>query len=107
MAVVTGEDLAAVLDLTYASDSATFDQVAAAADAIMVGLLSNTDHSSHPHCREAALSVAAEMFTARTAMGGSPVATDFSPGAYRLSAWLTKRVQAVAGRCWDVRGWVG
>jgi hypothetical protein len=107
MALVTGEDLAAVLDLTYAGDAATFDQVAGAADAIMTGLLSNTDHTSHPHCREAALSVASELYTARTAMGGSPVATDFTPGPYRLSAWLTKRVQSVAGRCWDVGGWVG
>lgn len=106
-ALVTGTDLASALDLTYASDSATFDQVAGAADAVMAGLLSNAEHSAHPHCREAALAVAAEMYQARTAVGGSPVASDFTPGPYRLSVWLTRRVQAVVGRCWDMSGWVG
>jgi hypothetical protein len=107
MTLITGPELASALQLTYASQADTFDQVAAAADSVMVGLLSPADHSSHAACREAAISVGMEMYTARTAVGGSPVASDFTPGAYRLSAWLTRRVQAVSARCWNVAGWVG
>lgn len=113
-ALVTGTALASALDLTYATDQATFDQVADAADEIMVSLLAPTDtagtaidHSTHSTCKEAALAVAAEMYTARTAVGGSPMGADFTPGAYRLSVWLTRRVQTVCGRCWAMTGWVG
>lgn len=113
-ALVTGPQLATVLNLTYASDSATFDQVADAADEVMVSLLAATDsagdaidHSTHATCLEAALAVASEMFQARTATGGQPVGYDFQPGPYRLSVWLTRRVQTVVGRCWDMGGWVG
>lgn len=107
-ALVTGTDLATGLGLTYASDSATFDQVADAADELMVSLLTSTeDHSLHSTCLEAAFSVAAEIYQARIATGGQPVAVDFTPSSYRLSAWITKRVQALVGRCWDMTGWVG
>lgn len=107
-ALVTGTALAAALDLTYSTDTATFDQVADAADELMVSLLQpSIDHSAHSTCKEAALAVAAEMYTARTAVGGSPMSADFTPGAYRLSVWLTRRVQTVVGRCWNMAGWVG
>jgi hypothetical protein len=107
MTMITGTDVADVLALTYANDSAGFDQVAAAADAVMTGLLSNADHSQHPQCVEATLSVAGEMYQARTATGGQPVAMDFTPGPYRLSVWLTRRVAALTAGCQDVGGMVG
>lgn len=106
-AIVTGQDVADVLALTYANDATSFDQVASAADVIMSGLLSNRDHSQHPACREAALSVATELYQARTAVGGQPVASDFTPGPYRLSLWLTRRVAALTAGCQDVTGMVG
>lgn len=115
-ALVTGEELADALLLPYdpQTPDATIDQVAAAADAIMGSLLAPTDalgvaidHSTHAWCKEAALGIGVEMFQARTASGGQPVALDFTPGAYRLSAWLTRRVQAVVAQCWDVRGMLG
>lgn len=115
-ALVTGEELADALLLPYDSQTpdATLDQVAAAADAIMVSLLTPTDsagqaidHGTHEWCKEAALGVATEMFQARTAVGGQPVGLDFQPGAYRLSVWVTRRVQGVVGQCWDVRGMIG
>lgn len=107
MTMVTGTDVAAVLGLTYASDATAFDQVASAADIVMTGLLSNVDHSAHPQCVEATLSVAAEMYQARTASGGEPVSVDFTPGPYRLSVWLTRRVAALTAGCQDVGGMVG
>lgn len=108
MSMVTGPDVADVLGLTYASDAAGFDQVADAADAIMTGLLSpDIDHTLHPQCIEATLSVAAEMYQARTAVGGQPVAVDFTPSSYRLSVWLTRRVASLTAGCMAVGGMVG
>lgn len=107
MALVTGTALATVLDLTYASDSAAFDQVASAADSVVGSLLTPISHDAHPRCVEAALSVAAEMYQARNATGGQAVAIDFQPSSYRLSVWLTRRVASLTAGCYDVRGMVG
>lgn len=107
MALIDGTDLAGVLGLTYASDSASFDQVASAADAVVTGLLTPRDHTGHPACVEAALAVGVEVWQSRTAAGGQPVALDFTPSTYRLSSYLTKRVSALVASCADVRGMVG
>jgi hypothetical protein len=48
-----------------------------------------------------------EIFQARTAAGGQPVAVDFSPGPYRLSVWLTRRVMSLLGPYLNVGGMVG
>jgi hypothetical protein len=107
-ALVTGQNLATVLQLTYASDQAAFDQVADAADEILSALLTTgVDHSTHSRCKEAALSIATELYQARTSVGGQPVSLDFTPGPYRLSAWLTRRVGALIGSCSDVGTMVG
>jgi hypothetical protein len=106
-AIIDGTDLAAVLGLTYATDSAAFDQVAAAADAVMAGLLTAVDHSTHPACIEATLAVAGEIYQARNATGGQPVSLDFSPGVYRLSVWLTRRVASLTAAHFRVTGMVG
>jgi hypothetical protein len=103
----TGTALATVLDLTYASDSAAFDQVAAAACNVIGSLLTPINHETHTQCVEATLSVAAEMYQARNATGGQAVAIDFQPSSYRLSVWLTRRVAALTAGCADVRGMVG
>jgi hypothetical protein len=108
MALVTGEDLAEVLDLVYADAPATFDQVADAADDIVASLITVAAYILEPPaCREAAISVAVEAFQARTASGGQAVATDFSPGPYRLSIWMTRRVMALLAPYLDVKGMIG
>jgi len=107
MDLVDGEALANVLALTYDNDVDGFDQVAAAASQVMTSLLTTGDHSTHPACVEAALAVGSEMYQARTATGGQPVALDFSPSPYRLSVWLTRRVSALTAGCMDVTGMVG
>lgn len=110
MALVTGEELAVALDLDYdpVDPDATLDQVAAAADAIVGALLSTAAYAAEPPaCKEAALAVAAELYQARTAAGGQAVASDFSPGPYRLSVWLTRRVHALVMPYADVNGLVG
>jgi hypothetical protein len=108
MALVLGVDLADVLDLDYVQDPGTYDTVAEAADAVVGALLTPAAYNDEPiACKEAALSVAVEMFQARTAAGGQAVATDYSPGPYRLSVWMTKRVHALIGPYMDVRGMIG
>lgn len=112
--LIDGQELADALQVSYALNTATLDQVASAADHTLTELLTATeadgtpiDHGTHDWCKEAAVSVATEMYQARNAVGGQPVGLDFTPGPYRLSAWMTRRVQSVVGSCWAVRGMVG
>ena len=109
MALVDGQELAAALDLDYlAPMDDVLDQVAEAADDIVGSLLTTPAYAAEPAaCKEAALSVGVEIFQARTAAGGQAVATDFSPGPYRLSVWMTRRVMALLGPYLNVGGMVG
>ena len=108
MALVTGEELATALDLDYDPPEEPYDQVAAAADDIVASLLTDAAYELEPPaCKEAALAVAVEIFQARTAAGGQAVATDFSPGPYRLSVWMTRRVMSLLGPYMNVTGMIG
>jgi hypothetical protein len=108
MALVTGEELATALDLDYDPPTEPYDQVAAAADDIVASLLTaDAVEDEPPACKEAALSVAVEIYQARTAAGGQAVATDFSPGPYRLSVWMTRRVMSLLGPYMNVNGMIG
>ncbi len=53
------------------------------------------------------MSVAVEMFQARSSAGGEAVSIDFTPGPYRLSVWLTRRVMGVIAPYLDMKGVVG
>lgn len=109
MALVTGEDLAGALDIEYAEpDEAVLDQVAAAADDIVGSLITPAALLAEPPaCKEAALAVGVEIFQARTASGGQAVSVDFTPGPYRLSVWLTRRVMSLLAPYLNVGGMVG
>ena len=109
MALVTGQELADALDLDYVAPmDDMLDQIAEAADDIVGSLITTAAYSGEPAaCKEAALSVGVEMFQARTAAGGQAVATDFTPGPYRLSLWLTKRVMALLAPYLKIGGMVG
>jgi hypothetical protein len=106
--LVTGQELADVLDLDYAPGDEPFDQLAEAARNIVGSIITSAAlTAAPPACREAALSVAVEMYQARTSAGGQAVSVDFSAGPYRLSLWITKRVQALLAPYLDVKGMVG
>lgn len=109
MALITGQELADALDLDFVAPmDDVLDQVAEAADDIVGSLITPEAKTAEPAAlREAALSVGVEMFQARTAAGGQAVATDFSPGPYRLSVWMTKRVQSLLAPYLRVKGMVG
>jgi hypothetical protein len=108
MSLVTGEELADALSLDYDPPTEPFDQVAAAADDIVGALLTTSAYTSEPPaCKEAALSVAVEMYQARYAAGGQAVAADFTAGPYRLSVWITRRVMSLIGPYMNVGGMIG
>ena len=109
MALVTGQQLADALQLDYdAPLDDVLDQVAEAADDIVGALITTGAYEVEPApVKEAALAVGVEIFQARTAAGGQPVAADFSPGPYRLSVWLTRRVMSLLGPYMDPGGMVG
>jgi hypothetical protein len=106
--LVTGAELAEVLDLDYEPGDEPFDQLAQAARDIVGSIITSAAlAAAPPACREAALSVAMEMYQARTAAGGQAVSVDFTAGPYRLSLWITKRVQAILAPYLNVRGMIG
>lgn len=108
MALLTGEALAAALDLDYEDYEADLDQVSEAAVDIVAALITEAAYDAEPAAvKEATLSIGVELFQARTAAGGQPVGVDMTPGPYRLSIWLTKRVQAVLGPYLNAKGMVG
>lgn len=109
MSLLTGQELADALDIAYDEpDEAVLDQVAEAADDIVGALITTAAYDEEPAaCKEAALAVGVEIYQARTASGGQPVAIDFSPGPYRLSVWLTRRVGSLLGPYMNVGGMVG
>lgn len=109
MALVTGSELADALDLEYVDPiDAVLDQVAEASDDIVGALITTAAYSAEPAaCKEAALSVGVEIFQARTAAGGQAVSIDYTPGPYRLSTWVTKRVMSLIGPYMNPSGMVG
>lgn len=110
MALVTGAQLAAALSLDYdpLDPDEGIDQVAETADELVAGLLTDGAYALEPApCKEAALHVAVDIYQARYAAGGQVVATDFSPGPYRMSSAVLKRVDALIGAYKDVTGMVG
>jgi len=110
MALVTGAELAEALGIDYNPGDldAVMDQVAEAADDIVGALITTGAYAAEPApVKEAALQVAVELFQARYAAGGNAMATDMTPGPYRLSVWLTRRVHALVMPYANVGGMVG
>lgn len=109
MALLSGQELADALDLDYdAPMDDVLDQVAEAANDIVGSLITDAAELAEPAaCKEAALSVGVEIFQARTAAGGQAVATDFSPGPYRISVWVTRRVFSLLAPYLKIGGMVG
>ena len=109
MALVTGEQLADNLDIEYDGAAVdTLDQVADAASLLIGYLITPPALEDEPSpCKEAAMSVAVEMFQARSSAGGEAISVDFTPGPYRLSVWLTRRVSQVIAPYADMKTFVG
>jgi hypothetical protein len=109
--LIDGNDLADILDLDYADYDDALDQVSQAASDIVRSLVAPQfiDAPADPPAAviEAALAIGAEIWQARTAAGGQAVAVDFSPGPYRMSVWMTRRVMALLAPYLNVKGLIG
>jgi hypothetical protein len=109
MALLSGQGLADALDLDYAAPlDDVLDQVAEAASDIVGSLITAEAVTAEPAaCKEAAVSVGVEIFQARDAAGGQAVATDFTPGPYRMSVWVTRRVMSLLAPYLRIGGLIG
>jgi len=109
MALLTGAELAENLDIAYVSpDAAILDSVALAAADLIGYLITTTALAAEPAaCKQATMNVGVEIFQARTSVGGEAISVDFTPGPYRLSVWLTKRVMALLTPYLDMKTQVG
>ena len=108
--IIDGEDLAEVVELDYADYDDALDQVAEAASDIVQSLIAPIvfEANNRPAAViEATLAIGSEIWQARTAAGGQAVAVDFTPGPYRMSVWMTRRVMALLAPYLNVGGLVG
>lgn len=60
-----------------------------------------------PACKEAALTLAVDMWQNRTAPGGQPTAVDFTPSPYRMGRTMVQRVMGLLAPYLDMRGQIG
>lgn len=58
-------------------------------------------------CREAALTIAVDMWQNRLAPGGQPTAVDFTPSPYRMGRTMIQRVVGLLAPYLDMRGTIG
>lgn len=65
------------------------------------------DPSTVDACKEAALTIAVDMWTNRLAPGGQPQGVDFTPSPYRMGRTLMQRVIGLLAPYLDTRGIVG
>lgn len=95
--LVTGAQLEAALGNPTEPAAGTFDQIAAAATAALLPYLKDGEYTDHPAVSEAALTVAVQLWQARTAPGGTMVAMDFGTVSlpHLLGPGLLKRVTGV------------
>ena len=106
--LVTGQQLADNLDIDYAEFSAELDQVAEAArNAVGQQVTAAALAAAPAMLREAAMNVAVDLYQARTAAGGQSLSADFTPGPYRISSYMLKRVGALIAPYIKVGGLVG
>ena len=97
MAIVTGSDIAAALNLP--SSTSTLDDVAQIADELLTPYLAAgalTTGVPSP-VREAGIVIAIDVWQNRTAAGGQSVGIDGTPGPYRMGQSLLSRVSGLVG----------
>ena len=68
---------------------------------------SSVNYDTVDAVKEAALTIAVDMWTNRLAPGGQPQAVDFTPSPYRMGRTLMQRVIGLLGPYMDSRNFVG
>lgn len=107
-ALVTASEVAQVLNWPEEADTTELEQPAAAADKIVRSYLNSAldPHDNHPNDREAALSVAVQIYVSRQSPGGLMQMTDYQPAMipHLLGPGLMQRVAGLIGICRKYRG---
>jgi len=102
-ALVTPDELAALLDWPTTADTAELTQVCDAADVVVRRYLdpNKGPHDDHAQDREAAGAIAVQIYTTRKAPGGQMQAVDFQPvfTPNLLGPGLTARIMGLLGPC--------
>ena len=100
--LVTGDELRDALDLPVGVDMTQLDRVASAASTVVSRWLDPAvDHTGHPADQEAALTVAVQVYAARTAPGGQQIVSDMGTytSPHLLGPGLIARVMGLIGGC--------
>jgi hypothetical protein len=109
--LVPVEELKAVLGVGDLYPDSQLEQVAEAAEDVLVAYLRDLEDDEswedYPEVREAALAIAVELWQSRLAPGGQLQAVDFVPGPYRLGRSLLGRVTGLLGAHLNVGAMVG
>lgn len=100
MPLVTPDELSKVIGLP-ATDSGIISAAAAADEVVSGYLVADVDHSTHARDREAALSVAVDIYQSRSASGGQIVGLDYTPTPFRMGPALLSTVSGLLGLCLD------
>lgn len=107
-ALVTSEEVAAILNWPEGADLSELEQPCEAADTIIRSLLSEEKgpHDAHAHDREAASTVAVQIYLSRQAPGGQMQSLDYAPAMvpHLLGPGLTARIQGLIAVCRKYRG---
>ena len=106
MELVTAEELARAIGLP-STDAAVMLSASASNELLTIYLTPDVDHTLHPKDKLAALTVAVDIFQARTASGGQVVGLEFQPTPFRMGASLLNTVSGLLGPCLDQAGEYG
>ncbi len=103
MLLVTPDELAAAMDWPAGADVTELEQVCASADRLVRDHLdpAKGPHDHHAWDKEAAMAVAVQIHTSRTAPGGTMQALDFQPVVTPtlLGPGLMRRVRGIIAPC--------
>lgn len=106
MELVTPDEVGRAIGLSPA-DSGVILAATASNELLATYLTSDVDHSAHASDKAAALSLAVDIYQARTASGGQVVGLEYQPTPFRMGASILNTVSGLLGPCLDQAGEVG
>lgn len=107
MALVTIAELKSALGVGSLYTDEQLQRVCDAADLLIKDLVTPASYDDEPApMKEAALSLAVDIFQAQRAVGGQPVGADYTPAPFRLGRSLMSKFSGLLAPYVDVEGLV-
>lgn len=106
MELVTPEEVGRAIGLSPA-DQGVILATQSSNELLSYYLTPDVDHTQHPSDKAAALSLAVDIYQARTASGGQVVGLEYQPTPFRMGASILNTVSGLLGPCLDQSGEVG